>query len=151
MLTPEAKVTVDSPDYQAERSRPLRWTMLCPPHQRAEAYLQAVWEADDAGRDASPLRLKAASLWDGGASTENALRLIDILRRAGDFERAASVTPPGLDENSRRIVAYQHERIAARDTGRHMLSSALRPPARMPHVAHGTVSPKGLFARLLGR
>ena len=58
--------------------------------------------------------------------------------------------PAAIDDSERRIVAFERARIAARDTGRHLVGSALRPPARMPHVAHGRRVPGGFWSRLLG-
>ena len=43
-------------------------------------------------------------------------------------------------------------RIAAADAGSYRISSALRPPAHSPHVAHGKrPAAKGFLARLFGR
>ena len=65
--------------------------------------------------------------------------VLDVLRRAGEFAaalaRADAVAEP--DENTARILAFQRERIAESDRGRHTIASALRPPARTPHVTHG--------------
>ncbi len=145
----------DPPDAPAEAVGFLRWAMLCAGHDRAEALLQAAWIADDSDIDARALRLRAAAFWGPPENAESALRLIDVLRRAESFDAAAAVVADvdaaAMDENSTRILAFQRARIAARDGGRHLLSSALRPPARMPHVAHGKASPRGIFARLLGR
>jgi hypothetical protein len=55
-----------------------------------------------------------------------------------------------LDETSERVMRFQSARLAERDSGRHLLSSALRPPARTPHVAHGRAKPTGFWGRLLG-
>jgi hypothetical protein len=121
----------------------------------ADMILRAAWAADDAGdaADAARLRTAAASAWGEPHSEERALRLIDVLRRSGDFAgaeaRAASLETATQDENTRRIAAYQRARAAARDDGRHLLASALRPPARTPHVAHGRAAARpGLWARL---
>ena len=88
-------------------------------------------------------------------SVESALRLVDILRRAGDYDgaaaRARTLDDATLDENSAAILAFQRERVAAHDPGRHMISRALRPPARRPHVTHGRAEPAGFWARLFGR
>ena len=92
----------------------------------------------------------AAAVWQG-----DPLRRIDILRRAGALAEAADLaeTLRGLDEDGLRILAFQQERIAAGDTARHAISSALRPPARTPHVSHvqKTVAKTGLLSRLFGR
>ena len=117
-----------------------------------EALLQAAWEADDSGGDAVALRHRAAAIWPATADHEQTLRLVDVLRRAGSFAEAAARLPPlasAADETTRRIAAFQGARIAAGDTGRHLMSSALRPPARTPHVAHGR-SDAGFWGRLFG-
>ncbi len=120
-------------------------------HLAAEATLQAAWALDDADDpDAARLRRAAAAEWGAPDSPESALRLIDVLRRAGEFGSAAAVEPPGMDENSARILAFQRDRIAARDTGRHLISAALRPPARTPHVTHGRRSEGGFWRRIFG-
>ena len=151
-LTADAASVVASEAYRAA-DRFSRWPMLCPAEARAEAYLQAAWLADDEGRDAAALRREAAAAWGEPATNESALRLIDVLRRAGEFAEAArwvdGMAAP--DETAAQVLAFQRGRIAARDTGRHLLSSALRPPARMPHVAHGKRVAAGFWARVLGR
>lgn len=121
----------------------------------AEALLQAAWEADDAGYDATELRRRAAAVWPDG-DVEAELRLVDVLRRAGAFEAAnlrLAALPMRRDDISAQVIAYQRQRIAAADKGRQLISSALRPPARMPHVAHGKANPvkPGFWSRLLGR
>lgn len=121
----------------------LRWALICreagDSAGAAEATLQAAWALDDAGEDAAALRREAAALWGEPGDPESALRLVDVLRRAGEFApalaRADAVAEP--DENTARILAFQRERIAEADRGRHTIASALRPPARTPHVTHG--------------
>ena len=49
-----------------------------------------------------------------------------------------------------RIASFERTRLASGDSARHMLSSALRPPARTPHVAHGQRKASGFWGRLLG-
>jgi hypothetical protein len=155
---------IESEAYLSLSARPpeatpfLRWAMICRPGDRAGAYIQAAWAADDANDDeaAQHYRREAAAHWGEPDGTESALRLIDILRRANLLaaaeECAALVAEGAPDDNAMRILAYQRARIAERDTGRHLLSSALRPPARMPHVAHRqATAKKGFFARLFGR
>lgn len=136
----------------------LRWACICEAlgsrAASAEAVLQAAWALDDAGQDASDLRRRAVVLWGEPASTEDTLRLLDMQRRAGDFAaasaRADALDAAAEDENSAAILAFQRARIAEGDTGRHMISSALRPPARRPHVTHGTqAAPTGGFWRRL--
>lgn len=149
----EAGAIVRSPAYAAEPSPFLRWAMICDARgdraAQAEAVLQAAWRAEDDGADAAPLRRRAAALWQG-----DALRLIDILRRAGAFDpaRAAIAALGQLDEAAARIVDFERKRIDAGDAARYAISSALRPPARTPHVAHGPKKPSpGFLGRLFGR
>jgi hypothetical protein len=164
-LPPDAAAIVGSPCFTALQAETpaaapfLRWAMLCDPADRAEAFLQAAWIADDAGADASELRRKCAAAWGEPHDPQSALRLIDVLRRAGSFAAAASradalekgaLDEGALDENSSRILAFQRTRIAAGDATRHLISSALRPPARMPHVAHGKPPTRGFWSTLLG-
>jgi hypothetical protein len=116
----------------------------------AEALLQAAWEMDDRREDATLLRRQAAAVWGPPEGAEETLQLVDVLRRAGAFDEAAAQLPPlanASDDTTRRIAAFQQARIAARDTGRHLMSSALRPPATKPHVAHGR-GDAGFWGRL---
>ncbi len=157
---------VESEAYLDLHARPdtatpfLRYAMICRPGDRAGAYLQAAWAADDAEDDeaARHYRREAAASWGEPDGVESALRLIDVLRRAGMLataeECAGTIAGDAMDERSEALLRYQRARIAEGDTGRHLMSSALRPPARMPHVAHGKpVLPpkkKGFWARLFG-
>ncbi|MDT7952880.1 MAG: hypothetical protein RQ966_15355 [Acetobacteraceae bacterium] len=153
-LPASAAPIVRRDDYAAEPDRFLRWSILAAatgdPAAAAEAILQAAWRQEDEGHDATALRRRAAAIWTG-----DPLRRIDILRRAGALAEAeaeaASLT--GLDEDQRRILDFQRARIAAGDTARYAISSALRPPARTPHVTHGQRAPArtGLLSRLFGR
>ena len=150
-LPPEAAAVIPRADIQAEPDRFLRWSMItADPEAAAEAILQAAWLREDREEDATALRIRAAAAWQG-----DPLRRIDILRRAGAMTEADALAArlTGLDEDQRRIVAFQRNRIAAGDTARHAISSALRPPSRTPHVTHvqkPTTKP-GLFSRLFGR
>jgi len=102
--------------------------------------------------DAATLRQEAAALWDETTDTGTALRRLDALRRAGQFESAtawaAALAARGLDEAARTIIAFQQARIALRDTGPHLISSALPPPAHAPHVSHGKRPSPGFWTRL---
>lgn len=137
----------------------LRWALVCEQTgdlpAAAEATLHAAWALDDAGQDAADLRRRAVALFGEPGGPEDALRLIDMLRRAGDYAaaeaRAASLDGTALDENSAAILAFQRQRIAAADPARHMISSALRPPARRPHVTHGRAEATGFWGRLFSR
>ncbi len=135
----------------------LRWAKICERAgdraAAAEAVLQAAWALDDAGQDSAELRARAVALWGEPSGTEDALRIIDLLRRAGQFADAMAFAvrlDRELDENSAAILAFQRDRIAAGDRGRHGIGSALRPPARRPHVTHGRSAGGGLWRRLFG-
>ena len=87
---------------------------------------------------------------------QEALRLVDVLRRAGELEDSAArvaalLGRAGLDETDAAVLRYQQGLIAAGDVARHLLSSALRPPAHRPHGSHGKGGPKGFWQRLAGR
>ncbi len=152
---------VESEAYLSLAARPegatafLRHAMICRPGDRAGAYIQAAWAADDAEDDeaARHYRREAAAHWGEPDGSESALRLIDVLRRAGLLavaeECAALVAEGAPDDNALRILAFQRARIAEGDTGRHLMSSALRPPARVPQ-GQGAGGKKGFFARLFG-
>jgi hypothetical protein len=132
----------------------LRWAMLCPdPSSRGEAFLQAAWTADDAGAeaDATEWRVMAAQAWGEPSDPEQAIRLLDVLRRAGLFDKAATLANEilSLEPSSAGIVAFQLARTRERDTGRHLMSSALRPPAHRPHVSHQPKPEKRGFWRLI--
>lgn len=168
-----AAEVVRSDAYRALREAPgsaapfLRWAHLAKavdngPAAAAEATLQAAWALDDAEAEdaATPLRREAARLWGEPTDLESALRLIDVLRRAGEWDAAETraawlaAQPGGVDEDSARILAFQRARIAERDAGRHLISSVLRPPARTPHVTHKqpppSAAPPGFWRRLFG-
>jgi len=53
------------------------------------------------------------------------------------------------EETARSIVGFQRAQIAARDTSRHLISSAIPPPAHAPHVSHGKRASTGFWSRLL--
>ena len=77
----------------------------------------------------------------------------DVQRRAGLLAEAGATLDlvPLSDDSFGRIVAFERERIAMGDTGRQMLSSALRPPARTPHVSHSKSATGSFWERLVGR
>ena len=136
-----------------------RWAMILESlrdsAQLAEALLQAAGAADDAAAmsAAANLRTMVAALWDGTSDIELGLRRLDVLRRAGLFDSAAAwaadLQARHPDELARSIVRFQLARIAARDIGRHLISSALPPPAHAPHVSHGKRATPGFWSRLL--
>jgi len=161
-LGPEMIEVVESEAYLSLSARPpeatpfLRYGMICRPGDRAGAMLQAAWVADDAGDEEAAVhyRKEAAACWGEPDGAENALHLIDVLRRAGLLaaadECAALIGEGAPDERDMLILAFQRARIAEGDTGRHLMSSALRPPARMPHVAARRPRRKGFLAKLFG-
>lgn len=131
-------------------------------HAAAEATLQAAWVADDLNRPdlARPWRLEAVALWRGGPplDAEQTVRVVDALRRAGLFADAQATAemlgrsdPP---EPVAQVIALELRLIAAQDSGRHTVASALPPPARRPHVTHQRLSSRegsaggSLFNRL---
>jgi len=152
---------VRSEEYVAlRRAGPfLRWAMIAERTGAAEAagdaLLQAAWAADDAGTDAAALRRRAVGLWPSSPDAGGVLRTIDVLRRAGDgpaaLVHAAALDGIALDENSAAILRFERERIAAGDTGRLMISSAIRPPAHRPHLTHGRPAATGFWGRMFGR
>jgi hypothetical protein len=167
-LPASARAVVDSDAYRRlsttalEETLPFRrWALICSElgdrTQQAEALLQAAWAADDAAAmtEAAGLRAEVAALWDGTADVELGLRRLDVLRRAGRFEAAdtwaAAMTEQGIDDVGRSVIGFQRARIAARDIGRHLISSALPPPAYAPHVSHGKRATTGFWSRLLRR
>jgi hypothetical protein len=113
-------------------------------HAAAEATLHAAWVADDLNRDdlARLWRHEAVALWRSGPAldAEQSVRVMDALRRAGDFAEAAAAAealaasdPP---EAVAQVVTLEARLIAAEDAGRHSMASAIAPPARRPHVTH---------------
>ena len=152
-LPASGKEVVGTDVYRRITSPFLRWAALSVGMpEESEALLHAAWEEEDAGRDATALRRRAAASWPAPADVEAALRLVDIQRRAGLFAEATATLDrfaTGQDDGALRIAAFERARIAAADTGRHLLSSALRPPARTPHVTHGKPATGGFWSRLL--
>ena len=144
-----AAETIRTDAYRALASPFMRWAALSEGAERAEALLQAAWSVEDAGGDGAPLRRQAVAIWPKPFGVEAVLRLADIQRRAGMLTEAAA-TLATLPLDAGPIAVFERARVAAGDTGRHMLSSALRPPARMPHVAHGKRAASGFWGRLLG-
>jgi hypothetical protein len=82
------------------------------------------------------------------------LRLLDVLRRAGDFAAAeawaAKLAAGKLDEAGAAIVAFQRDRIAARDVGRHLVSSALPTDVHGPRATQGMRPVPKFWERLFG-
>jgi hypothetical protein len=165
-LPSAARAVAESDEYRMlstsalEETLPFRrWALICgrtgDRAAQAEALLQAAWAADDAAAmtESARLRAEVAALWDGTTDVEQGLRRLDVLRRAGLFEAAeawaAVMSERGADELAGAIIAFQRTRIAARDIGRHLISSALPPPAHAPHVSHGKRATTGFWSRLL--
>ena len=153
-LPTNAAAAVRSAAYRAERSPFLRWAMLVAgTEHEGEALLQAAWAADDAGQPSAELRRRAAGAWQHLTSPEAVLRAADVLRRAGLLAEASArldeLEASGTDPTA-PVAAFERRLIEAGDTGRHLLSSALRPPARSPHVTHGATASNGFWRRLLG-
>jgi hypothetical protein len=167
----DAEVVRADPEYAALRAQApifargfLLWALLCQRRgeawAQAEALLQAAWAADDAEETewAAAWRQQAAAHWPDSAEIQPRLCLVDIYRRAGDFPDASaaaeSLAHVQLDESSAAILAFQRRLIGERETGRQLLSSALRPPASRPHVSYNQSrpAPAGSFwRRLFGR
>jgi hypothetical protein len=165
-LPSTARAVVESDAYRLlsttvlEETLPFRrWALICERTgdrpQQAEALLQAAWAADDAAAmsEAARLRVAVAALWADATDVELGLRRLDVLRRAGHFEAAAewatTMTERAPDDLARTIITFQQARIVARDIGRHLISSALPPPAHAPHVSHGKRATAGFWSRLL--
>jgi hypothetical protein len=167
-LPASAKPVVESDAYRAlttsglEETLPFRrWAMICRDTgdiaNEAEALLQATWAADDAAAmtDAAELRHRVVRLWGDPVDEETAMRQLDVLRRSGAFDvasaRAEALARRGLSDTAVSILNFQQARIAARDIGRHLISSALPPPAHAPHVSHGRKVAPSLWSRLFRR
>jgi hypothetical protein len=114
----------------------------------AEATLQAAWVADDLNRpDLARLwRQEAVALWRAGPplDAEQTVRVVDALRRAEAWEDAAATAadlarshPP---EPVAQVIGLERRLVAARDSGRHTVATALPPPSRRPHVTHQRLS-----------
>lgn len=146
-----ADETAKSPAYRALRSEgeapPLVVRLLCASTmllhadrlvEATETALWAAWAADDAGarEDARRARRRTLDLLDElrgrrehYIADENAetLVMVDIARRAGEFERAdrlldalSAVDDPRFSA----LVAFQRNRVAANDTGRYTIAEA---------------------------
>ena len=106
--------------------------------EAAETALWAAWAADDAGADGDAVRARHRALdlldevrrrcehyiEDPGAET---LVMVDVARRAGEFERAAGLLDGlgGVDDpRFAAIVGFQRDRVAARDTRRYTVADA---------------------------
>jgi hypothetical protein len=140
-LPPITKSVVESAAYRAQSTEAAedtllfrRWAMICQAagaqEEAAEATLQAAWAADD-GADmvqAAKLRHDVAAMWDDPPDLPTALRLLDVLRRAGEFAavetRGAQMATAVVDRFAAAVIAFQRARASARDVGSHLLTSA---------------------------
>ena len=154
-LPAAAKDLVEGAAYAALASPFERWAFLArrTGGEAAHALLQAAWAGEDDGRAGTARRRRALLAGPAPADAEGMVRLADMQRRAGLLQRAAATLDAVVsnDDGVIRIVAFERTRIAMNDTGRHLLSSALRPPARTPHVSHGKAQAGGFWSRLFGR
>jgi hypothetical protein len=96
--------------------------------------VRAAWAADDAGAAdvARACRLHAVSLLDGVAGDEpghTEALLVDLLRRAGELERARVMCDRGLGVTSdpavQKVLELQAKLITSADTAVHRLDEAL--------------------------
>ena len=108
--------------------------------EAAETALWSAWAADDAGADEDAVRARRRVLdllgeirRRGEHYIENpeaeTLVMVDVARRAGEFERAAELLDGlgGIDDpRFAAIVAFQRDRVAARDTHRYTVAEASR-------------------------
>ena len=130
-------------------------------HASAEATLHAAWVADDMNRDdlAAEWRLDAVALWRGGPplDAEQTVRVIDALRRA-EVWPDAEATARALAANDPpaavgQVVALETRLIAAQDSARHSMASAMPPSFPRPHVAQQKIGRgdkgKGFWARVV--
>jgi len=146
-------------EYAALRAEPLtlrpflRWAMLSP--DPAAAWRWAAWAADDAAETARAVvyRRRAAAAFRDPGDAGDALLLADVRRRAGDFDAARAACDDadalGPDPDARSLIAFQRARVEAGDAAAYSIASALRPPARNPHVAHGKTAARPWW-RLFG-
>ena len=149
-------------DSRSEETLPFRrWAMICQAvpaitDDAAEATLQARLgrgrrRRHDRGREIAPRRGRAVGE-RGRAAT--ALRRLDVLRRAGEFAAvealAAKLVSGGLSQPHAAVVAFQRQRIAARDVGRHLLSSALPASEHGPHATQVMQPLPTFWHRLFG-
>jgi hypothetical protein len=142
VLPAAAKAVVESAAYRAlalEAAEDTllfrRWAMICEATgdtaAAAEATLQGAWAADDAAdmTEAAKLRRDVAALWGAQPEPATALRLLDVLRRAGEFDavetRGAAMADGKPDAFTAAVISFQRARAAERDVGRHLLSSAV--------------------------
>jgi hypothetical protein len=112
-------------------------------HASAEATLHAAWVADDMNRPdlASEWRCEAVALWRAGPplDAEQTVRVIDALRRAEAWPDAAATAEAVMRsrpvEVVAQVVAVEQKLIAAYDSTRHTIASAMPPSFPRPHVA----------------
>ena len=146
-----AAETVASPEYRALRSEAgapaLVVRLLCASTmlehadrlvEATETALWAAWAADDEGADDEAVRARRRTLdlldelrlrgehYIGDSNAET-LVMVDVARRAGEFERAdrlLDALEAVDDPRFGALVRFQRERIGARDTGRYTIAEA---------------------------
>ncbi|HET8997617.1 MAG TPA: hypothetical protein VFN42_13190 [Acetobacteraceae bacterium] len=144
----------DLADEKSEETLPFRrWALLCraagDSQAATEAMLMAAWAADDAVSmlEASRLRLTVAEAWGETEDQATALWRLDVLRRSSHFAAADAwantLAARPLDRAGKAILAFQRDRIAQRDIGRHLVTSALP-----PGVEHETLKRPGFWSWL---
>jgi len=112
--------------------------------EAAEETLHAAWVADDArkGEWARAWRRDAVALFRSGppVDVEQQVRIVDILRRAGDFqaaeEQAARLDRTPLVDPVDKVLAFERQLIAKGDARGYTVAAVLPPPAARPHVSH---------------
>lgn len=162
-LPPKAKPVADLPAYRALSTEAAeetllfrRWAMIClatgDKAEAAEATLQAAWAADDGADmvEAAKLRRDVAALWGDPPDLATALRLLDVLRRAGEFAaveaRGAQMAAAAPDAFAAAVIAFQRARAAERDVGGHLVTSAAP-----DHVMPNDLATPKFWARLFTR
>lgn len=132
-------------------------------HGAAEHTLHAAWVADDEdlAELAAAWRLDAVALFRSGPdlSEEQCVRLVDMLRRAGDMQgaraQAEALAEVHMADALEHVLAFEMRLLGQGDTAAHSIAAALPPPAHRPHAAQRgqarRAGPRpGLLARMLG-
>jgi hypothetical protein len=143
----KAKAFLDTEDFRAVSQEPsadpavrrflVRAAQSAYEGDRRTAFthtLAAAWIADDKQQpwEATVLRLRAAQQLGNSPirSIYIRLELLDVLRRASNWDRAAALASElaaeGLEHPFAPIVAFHRDRIEARDNGRYTIEQAIR-------------------------
>lgn len=112
-------------------------------HSAAEETLHAAWVADDSRKAelARAWRRDAVALMRSGPKLEieQQVRVVDILRRAGDFiaaeEQAARLDAAALADPVDKVLAFERQLIARGDSRGYTVAAVLPPPSARPHVS----------------